>query len=141
MRHLYCERDEAFLNAMEKFIKTTVGNNYNISLNNLLFRRKSLKKKSTTGSATESEDIESREFFCSELIAKAFKECGLLATDVASCQFMPADFSKEKKLKLEKGAKLGEELMITFDEEDLRIKRAEYEAEEKMKANAALLAS
>ena len=53
----------------------------------------------------------------------------------------PLSASKEKKLKLEKGAKLGEELMITFDEEDLRIKRAEYEAEEKMKANAALLAS
>jgi hypothetical protein len=45
VRHLYCERDEAFLNAMEKFIKTTVGNSYNLSLTQLLFRKKTVKGK------------------------------------------------------------------------------------------------
>lgn len=44
VRHLQCNRDEAFLTGMEKFIKTTVGNNYNISLTNILFRKKTIKK-------------------------------------------------------------------------------------------------
>jgi hypothetical protein len=39
--------------------------------------------------------MEERGFFCSELIAKAYKECGILSTDSASCQFFPTDFSKE----------------------------------------------
>ena len=140
MRHLHCERDEAFLGAMEKFIKTTVGNNYNISLTQLLFRKKTMKKTSRASmteqaAAEESqEDMEKRAFFCSELIAKAFKECGLLNTDDACCQFMPADFAKKqggsKKLKLEKGAKLGDEQMIMFDEEELKKKRIEFERDE-----------
>jgi hypothetical protein len=44
VRHLTVDRNEAFLNAMEKFIKSTVGNNYHISMSQLLFRRKSFKK-------------------------------------------------------------------------------------------------
>lgn len=45
---------------------------------------------------------------------------------------MPGDFSKDstKKLKLENDAKLGDELMIIFDEEDIKIKRAEFDKEE-----------
>jgi len=110
---------------MEKFIKTTVGNNYNISLTNILFRKKTIKK-SGAGASSQS-DLEDREFFCSELIAKAFKEVGLLTTDQGSYKFMPSDFSKEggDKLKLTSDACLGEELMIVFDEEELRVKKAE----------------
>ena len=41
---------------------------------------------------------------------------------------MPADFSKEgKRLKLERDAKLTEEVMIRFDEEVLMKERIEYE--------------
>jgi hypothetical protein len=40
--------------------------------------------------------IEERQFFCSELIAKAYKEVGILNTDTASWKFMPVDFSKQK---------------------------------------------
>ena len=129
MRHLEYMRDEPFLKAMEAFVKTTLGNGYNISIRNLIFRRRSLK--SSSGRATEvqpGEDIEQRDFFCSELIAKAFKEAGLLASDEASHTFMPADFSNEsKRLKLEKGARLGEEMMIRFDEQALKREREEYE--------------
>ena len=74
------------------------------------------------------EDNEQRNFFCSELIAKAFKEAGLFSSDEASHSFMPADFSNEsKRLRLEKGARLGEEMMIRFDEEELKREREEYE--------------
>ena len=46
----------------------------------------------------------------------------------ASWSYMPADFSKQgKRLKLEKDAKLSEEVMIRFDEESLLKEREEYE--------------
>ena len=94
VRHLHCERDEFFLSTMETFIKTTVGNGYNISLKNLFFRKRSFDRNSQgqVGAPTNEE----REFFCSELIAKAYKEVGILNTDVASWKFMPVDFSKQK---------------------------------------------
>lgn len=92
VRHLHCERDEFFLSTMETFIKTTVGNGYNISLKNLFFRKRSFDKNSQgQAGPTTNED---REFFCSELIAKAYKEVGILDTEVASWKFMPVDFSK-----------------------------------------------
>ncbi len=50
---------------------------------------------------------------------------------------MPVDFSKQKgqkRLKLTKNAKLGEELMITFNESELREKRIQFEKEESEKA-------
>ena len=77
MRHLECERDEAFLSQMEAFIKSVVGNSYNISMRHVLFRKKSFDKKAAQN--------EERGFFCSELIAKAFKEVGLLQSEQASC--------------------------------------------------------
>ena len=58
---------------MEAFIKSVVGNSYNISMRHVLFRKKSFDKGSN--------GIEERGFFCSELIAKAFKECGLLVSE------------------------------------------------------------
>ena len=45
----------------------------------------------------------------------------------ASWAYTPADFSKEgKRLKLEKDAKLSEEVMIRFDEESLFKERNQY---------------
>ena len=73
--------------------------------------------------------MDQRDFFCSELIAKAYKEVGLLSSEDASHTFMPADFSNEsKRLKqLETGARLGEEMMIRFEEGTLKREREEYE--------------
>lgn len=52
-----------------------------------------------------------RSFFCSELVAKAYKVCGIMQpTDEASSNFLPIDFSSSSnKLKLVAGAKLGNE--------------------------------
>ena len=62
------------------------------------------------------------------MIAKAYKEVGLFASDEASHTFMPSDFSNEsKRLKLERGATLGEEMMIRFDDQELKKEREEYE--------------
>jgi len=79
VRHLEVDRDEAFLSSMEKFIKSVMGNDYNISVKKLFFRKKSIGK-----GAGQDTNLEDRAFFCSELIAKAYKECGLLNTVEAS---------------------------------------------------------
>ncbi len=62
--------------------------------------------------------MDSRNFFCSELVAKAYKECGLLNTSRACCTYYPGDFSQKAahEIKLEKDAKIGDELQILFDD-------------------------
>eukprot|EP00347_Sterkiella_histriomuscorum_P006332 403353158 len=116
-RHLYCERDESFLLALEQFIRTVVGNQFKLNLKKLLFTRKTVKSQSSTEQVKQ---LENRMFFCSELITKAYKEIGLLNTERASCRFFPHDFSKEGKIaQLEMDAKLGEEMIIEFDEDEI----------------------
>jgi len=95
---------------MESFVKSTLGNSYRISIKNLLFRVPSV----------ANQNINNREFFCSELVAKAYKHLGLLKTQHAAWDFMPSDFSKEStKLKLEGDARLTEEQIIMFNEKTL----------------------
>jgi hypothetical protein len=54
-----------------------------------------------------------RTFFCSELVAKAYKMCLIMApTDQASSNFLPKHFSQSETLDLVPGAKLGNELEI-----------------------------
>lgn len=57
-----------------------------------------------------------RTFFCSELVAKAFKVCGVMQpTDEACSNFLPIDFTTEsKRLKLVAGAKLSNEMQISI---------------------------
>ncbi len=54
-------------------------------------------------------------FFCSELVAAAFKEVGFLSKDVAASNYWPVSFSQGKNLKLTNGAKLGLEMELSFD--------------------------
>ena len=59
---------------------------------------------------------EGRAYFCSELVTKAYKVCGLLdesILDQACSNFLPGDWSSQKNsIKLIDGAKLGPEEMI-----------------------------
>lgn len=64
---------------LEIFLKEAVGRIYGLDTSKLL-RKQTIKKSST------SEIIdENRTFFCSELIAKAFKVLGILVNDEVSC--------------------------------------------------------
>lgn len=36
-----------------------------------------------------------RTFFCSELVATAYKRCGILDKDIAASQYWPGEFSSE----------------------------------------------
>lgn len=49
-----------------------------------------------------------RTFFCSELVAKCYKVCGIMQpTELSSTNFFPSDFGSDKnKLQLVDGAKL-----------------------------------
>ena len=57
---------------------------------------------------------EGRAFFCSELVAKAYKCCGIMQpTDEACSNFLPGDMtSARNKLVLVEGASLGKEQLI-----------------------------
>lgn len=65
---------------------------------------------------------ESRTFFCSELVAKAFKVLGILEADeTASSQFYPHHFSArgDSFLRLTEGTTLGPEMEIIVKQEDI----------------------
>jgi hypothetical protein len=59
-------------------VKAVIGNDYQISMKKLVFARSTMK-----------ENLDKRKFFCSELIAKAFKEAGLIKSDLACSTFYP----------------------------------------------------
>lgn len=58
---------------------------------------------------------EGKGYFCSELIAVMYKLLGVFPKNICSAQYWPGSFSAEGKITLEKGAKLGEELRIEFE--------------------------
>lgn len=71
-----------------------------------------------------------RAFFCSELVVKAFKVCGIMRhTDEACSNFLPADLTSAKnKMLLVNGASLAPEKLIftdtMFAKDQRKLKRA-----------------
>ncbi|CDW86473.1 UNKNOWN [Stylonychia lemnae] len=100
------------LQALEKFVKSVIGNKYHLPIRKVLFQRKSI-----------DEGVKNRRFFCSELIAKAYKEVGLLNSDKGCHTYFPHNFSQKGKLELDKGATLGDEMLISFDEDEIKAER------------------
>lgn len=69
---------------------------------------------------------ESRTFFCSELVAKAFKELGILMNDNTSCaKFFPHDFSAkgDSFLKFTPGTIIEEELQVILDKNREKVEK------------------
>lgn len=63
-----------------------------------------------------------RTFFCSELVAKAFKILGILEDDgTSSAKFYPSHFSTkyDSFMKLTKGTSVESELLVIMDRDDL----------------------
>ncbi|CAK67631.1 unnamed protein product (macronuclear) [Paramecium tetraurelia] len=69
-----------------EFLQQVHGKKYEVTFSKL-FRQKSLSPSKSNES-----------FFCSELVAKAFKYCGLLESHRASCSFLPVEFTKKLQL-------------------------------------------
>lgn len=56
------------------------------------------------------EDLSS--LFCSELVAEAYQKMRLLTEDLPSNEYTPKDFSQEKRIKLQLGYSLGNEMTL-----------------------------
>ena len=64
---------------LEIFLQEAVGNRYGMSTSKLFFHRQSIKPKK--GAFID----EDRTFFCSELVAKAYKVLGIMVDDDRPC--------------------------------------------------------
>lgn len=101
-RHLEVERTEEMLTILESFINEVKGKPYRITASKLFTR------------GVNTDPGSEKTFFCSELVAAAYKRLGYLTPDLASCKYWPGNFSDEQTLELTQGS-LGEELLIDFD--------------------------
>eukprot|EP01017_Pseudomicrothorax_dubius_P016314 TRINITY_DN1850_c0_g1_i8.p1 TRINITY_DN1850_c0_g1~~TRINITY_DN1850_c0_g1_i8.p1 ORF type:complete len:269 (-),score=51.52 TRINITY_DN1850_c0_g1_i8:111-917(-) len=107
VRRLYCNRDNKFYERLENFVNNAYGKAYQISAQKLV---------NTMSIIAKNESFEGRTFFCSELVAAAYKRVGLLPAEISSTQYWPGSFSTERTLPMQMGAYLGPEIRIDFSE-------------------------
>ncbi|CAD8068902.1 unnamed protein product [Paramecium primaurelia] len=94
---------------LKQFILNNLGNEYGLTPSKLL--------KTISQIVPQQSQVEEkkRTYFCSELVAKAYKEMGLLDQMKSSTQYYPSDFTQEKKLQLLDGATLDPEMLVVFE--------------------------
>jgi len=112
-RKLHCERNEDFWEILGTFVNAVEDMEYKITLGKLFTRNSEMPRKSELLNEDRIVD-KNRTFFCSELIAKAFKTLGIFISSRSWTTIYPKHFSSKKKLDLT-NAMLGEELMIIFN--------------------------
>lgn len=112
-RKLYSDRNDEFWEILETFVNAVEDRKYNISIGKLLKRKSLMPRKSQVNADNEIVE-ENRTFFCSELIAKAFKTLGFFISARSCTTIYPKHFSSKRDLGLTNSV-LGEELDITFD--------------------------
>lgn len=103
---------------LEKFLSEAVGLKYGIGGNKLMKKKTMMKQDNDSNELIDSD----RTFFCSELVAKAFKLLGIIEEDETSCTlFYPHHFSSrgDSFLKLTEGTEIGSDMQIIVDNEDL----------------------
>ena len=104
-----------FARVNNALIKETLGCRYELNAMKLM------KKKSFYGEGwafdgiKEEKHDEKKGYFCSELVASAFKSIGLLDSRLSSCQYWPGTFSSEKKIKLNHGYRFSNEVTILLN--------------------------
>ena len=100
------------LTNLEKFLKEAIGQQYSIGISNILRRK--------TEMNVNREIIDtSRTFFCSELVAKAFKTLGIMVDNNTACsQFYPHHFGArgESILKLTQNTEIEPEMQVILSE-------------------------
>lgn len=95
IRHLEYDRDSASIKRLEHFLQEVNGAKYGLRPSQLM--RKNTVTKKTNEKGLEQIDKD-RTFFCSELVAKAYKMCEIMQpTEMASSNFLPGDFSEKAK--------------------------------------------
>lgn len=85
---------------LKSFINKVISKKFRFSIKEFLFKKKDVTPEDQKG------------FFCSELVASAYKTLGLLPQTPASNKYWPGDFSSEQSLPLIPPARLQRELLI-----------------------------
>lgn len=97
-RKLFVNNRQEVCQKLDKFIKKVLGKKFGIGPKKIMSRFIS------TPSADES-------YFCSELVAKAYQEIGVLSTHRPASSVWPGDFSEKKKLPFESSGLLLEQIL------------------------------
>lgn len=104
-RPVLFERSNFLLNELQTFIEETKGKKFGFNAKKMILR--SSKK------AGKEDD-----FFCSELVASAYKAIGLISEDCDASKIWPVNFEKDDGIELI-GAKFGPLVEIDFDLESM----------------------
>lgn len=115
-RKLNCKRDEEFYQKFEDFIEQVQGNEYGLQISKFIFSNNMKRSQSIIG-----QDLEKRQFFCSELIVKCYKELGIMKPiDRASSTFAPSDLTITAKdpLIMNNGYELMDDQLILIKKGD-----------------------
>mmetsp|Transcript_13139 Transcript_13139/g.19170 ORF Transcript_13139/g.19170 Transcript_13139/m.19170 type:complete len:240 (-) Transcript_13139:380-1099(-) len=80
-RHLEVHRTDKMVAELENFLEATLGKKYGISAKKIFSRFRN------------SEHETEEKFFCSELVAAAYRQIGVLAESIAPSTIWPGDFS------------------------------------------------
>lgn len=102
-------------------MQENIGKKYDLSWDKL-WKQTSVLQRPAPQPAPELRDVEQsvypnqkyESFFCSELLAAAYKACGLISLEKSCSQFWPVTFSDKERIDFLKGAKLEPELQINF---------------------------
>ena len=100
-RSLDIMRTEDMIRKLEKFVKNVDGKKFGIGPGKFI-------------RSTSVEPGEENNFFCSELVASAYKAMGIFPNTLKSSSLWPGDFLNDDKLPIENG-RLGQEMLIDFD--------------------------
>ena len=100
--------DDKSIDIIESFVARTLGKGFELTLGKLFQFNSTLKR-------SEQEE-QAKTYFCSELVARLYKEMGLLDPEKSSTQYYPVDFSDSGNLKLKlPDSSLGNEVYLSFD--------------------------
>lgn len=130
-RHVNFDRGEKMVDNLEKLLSEAVGKKYGMSANKFT-RAKTRKIADDFEDTTPGEKnliADDRTFFCSELVAKAFKLLYIIEDDERSCaSFYPSHFSAKKDdyLKLTPGTSIDSEMQVIVEQEDMYQNLVEY---------------
>jgi len=106
-----------------KFVTEHTGKKYQLSLMKLLRRNSNhnINSQSNIKNIAAKKEAPAPEgFFCSELIAAAYKSVGLLNPFVASTRYLPVSFSEKKGLKLLRDSNLSNEFGLALTDSKIK---------------------
>jgi len=105
-RKLFFKRTSQTVTKLEQFLKSVRGRKYDLD------PLKLFKKYSSIDSVRNIK--KDKGYFCSELVASAYKVLEILPEHICSSQYWPGSFSAEESLQLRNGAHFGNECLIDF---------------------------